>query len=257
MIPEERREKIIEKLGNNKLYTLDNLKEDLKVSRVTIQRDINLLEENGLVDKVHGGVRIKKISTSHFETRFETRLSQNYDKKLEIAKKAINYVNDESTIFIDSSTTCYIFAKELFNKQFNGLNVVTTSPTLLCEITSSSNISIISTGGLFRREFNMFYGHWVIDFLNKINIDSAFVSAAGVSMENGITSSDIELTNILKVIFKKSSEINLLADSSKFTKIGMLKINDVGNCKRIITNNDVSKEIIGEFKARETPELIY
>ena len=257
MIPEERREKIIEMLEDNKLQTLDKLKKDLGVSRVTIQRDINLLEKNGLVTKVHGGVRIKKTNSGYFETRFKKRLSQNYDKKIEIAKKAIGYVNDSSTIFVDSSTTCYIFAKELFNQQFNDLNLVTTSPTLFCEITPQSSIRIISTGGLFRREFNMFYGRWVLDFLNKINIDSAFISSAGVSVENGITSSDIELTNILKTVFKQSTEVNLLVDSSKFTKIGMLKIADLLDCKRIITDSDVSKEIINEFKARKAPEIIY
>ena len=83
MIPEERREKIIEKLRSNRLYTLDRLKEELEVSRVTIQRDVNLLVEKEIVDKVHGGVKIKKTKRNLFETRFEVRLNQNYDKKLE------------------------------------------------------------------------------------------------------------------------------------------------------------------------------
>jgi len=257
MIPEERREKIIQRLQSNKFYTLDKLKNDLGVSRVTIQRDVNLLEENGFVDKVHGGVRLKKPNVDFFETRFRARLNQNYEKKMDIARKAVGYVNDSSTIFIDSSTTCYIFAKELFKKKFIDLNLITNSPTLACELPEKSSIRVISTGGLLRKDFNMFYGDWVIDFLNKINIDAAFTSAAGVSVENGITSSDSELTNILRTVFERSSESNLLVDSSKFNKLGLLKISDIQYCNKIITDDGVSKEIVDEFISCNTTQLIY
>lgn len=257
MIPEERREKIIEKLKESNFCRLDDLKNDLEVSRVTVQRDVNQLEKDGLVDKVHGGVKLKKEKGGLFETRFSKRLNSNYYKKVDIAKKAVNFVNDSSTIFIDASTTCHIFAKELFQKPFLDLNLITNSPNLVCELPDTSNIRIISTGGLYRRDFNMYYGHWVVQILNKINIDIAFVSAAGVSFENGITSSDVELTVILKTIFKRSNEVYLLADSSKFSKSGLLKISEIGECKKIITNSDVSPKIIKDFKNRKKPELIY
>ena len=257
MIPEERREKIIEKLQNNEFYTLDELKKDFRVSRVTIQRDVNLLEENGLIDKVHGGVRLRKRDISNFETRFKVRLNQNYEKKVEVAKTAINYINDSTTIFVDSSTTCYVFAKELFKKQFSDLVLVTNSPVLLCELPDNSSIRIISTGGLLRKDFNMLSNYWVIDFLNKINIDIAFISSAGVSIDNGITSSDSELTNILRVVIKRSNEVNLLVDSSKFNKLGLLKISVIECCTKIITDSSISKEVIEEFKNRKMPQLIY
>lgn len=257
MIPEERREKIIDKIKNNNFYTLDKLKKDFGVSRVTIQRDVNMLEEEGLVDRVHGGVRLRKKDVNKFETRFKTRLCQNYEKKLDIAKKAVNYVNDSTTIFIDASTTCYIFAKELYKKQISDLNLVTNSPALLYEVPDDSKIRVISTGGLLRNDFNMLYGHWVTDFLENIHIDIAFISSAGVSIENGITSSNTELTNILRVVFERSSELNLLVDSSKFNKLGLFKISGIENCTKVITDNFIDKEIIEKFKNIKTPRLIY
>ena len=257
MIPEERRSEILDKLRESKVCTLNNLTSEFNVSRVTIQRDINLLKERGLVRKVHGGAKFKKEGSASFETRFTVRLNQNYAEKLEIANKAITYVKESSIIFIDSSTTCYMFAKELFKKNYNDLNIVTISPTILYEALKYPDLRIISTGGKLRQDFNMLYGKWVIDFLKKINIDSAFISAAGVSIKGGITSSDTELINILNVVFAKSEEVNLLMDSTKFSKAGMLNINPIDNCKRIITDKKIDKKVISDFKKKGNVELVY
>ena len=61
MIPEQRRAKILEKLNKKKIYTLDDLTSELGVSRITIQRDVNILEKNELLERIHGGIRLKKI----------------------------------------------------------------------------------------------------------------------------------------------------------------------------------------------------
>jgi len=95
MIPEERRTQIINKLKKQDICTISSLIREFGVSRVTIQRDLSLLEKSELVSKVHGGVKLKKEVNKNFETRFNIRLKQNYEKKLEIAKKAVNFVSDE------------------------------------------------------------------------------------------------------------------------------------------------------------------
>lgn len=257
MIPEERRTEILSKLKNQDIYTINDLTSELGVSRVTIQRDINLLDERGLVHKVHGGVKLKSESDTFIESRFSARLKQNYGEKLEIAKKAINFVNDYSTIFIDSSTTSYIFAKELFKVKFVDLNIITNSPAILCEALNYPDLKIISTGGQLKQNFNILYGKWVISFLEKVNIDSAFISTAGISTDMNITSSDTELANILTAIFSRSKEVNLLIGSSKFFKAGMLDINPVNQCKRIITDSYIDDETILHFKEDNKLELIY
>ena len=257
MIPEERRTEILSKLKNQDIYTINNLTSELGVSRVTIQRDINLLDERGLVHKVHGGVKLKSETDTFIESRFSARLKQNCGEKLEIAKKAINYVNDYSTIFIDSSTTSYIFTKELFKMKFVDLNIITNSPAILCEALNYPDLKIISTGGQLKQNFNMLYGKWVISFLEKVNIDSAFISAAGISTDMNITSSDTELANILTVIFSRSKEVNLLIGSTKFFKAGMLDINPVNQCRRIITDSRIDDETILHFKEDSKIELVY
>ena len=81
MIPEERRTKILNKIEEKEIYTIDNLTSELNVSRVTIQRDVNLLAKEGLLYKVHGGVRLNKKRGAFIETRFDARLKRNYNEK--------------------------------------------------------------------------------------------------------------------------------------------------------------------------------
>ena len=88
-------------------------------------------------------------------------------------------------------------------------------------------------------------------FFRKVNIDSSFISAAGISIDGEYTSSDIELANILSVVSSRSKEINLLVDSSKFSKIGMLNITTKNKHQRIITDKDVDKSIASRLKIKQ------
>ena len=205
MIPEVRREKIIKKLLENDIYTLDNLKEELKVSRITIQRDVNILVERGIADKVHGGVRLRK--RMRMESRFSIRINQNINKKLEIAKKALNCLQGTKVIFLDSSSTVYIFAKELFKDKYINNTLITTSPVIINEALELPEVKIISTGGELWTTFNMFAGSWVEEFLRKVNIDTAYISAAGVTEDGEITSNNKELAKTISIIFERSDEV--------------------------------------------------
>jgi DeoR/GlpR family transcriptional regulator of sugar metabolism len=258
MIPEERRERILDKLNKEEICSIKSLAKEFGVSRITIMRDLNILEKNGLVTKVHGGVKIKKNDNNPFgpETRFNYRLKQNYEKKLQIAKKAVAFVKDGTTIFIDSSTTAHMFSLELFKNKYIDLNIVTNSPTIIAEALKLPDIKIISTGGELNSSFSMFGGTWVTDFLDRINIDTAYISTAGISRELNIITSNMELANILKKVIEKSDEINLLVDSSKFFRKEMLNVSTIRNFTRIITDDAIDAEHLKLLKGAG-PDIVY
>jgi DeoR family L-fucose operon activator len=247
MIPEERRNQIIDKLVKKRVYSLDDLSNDLGVSRITIQRDIILLEARGLVTKIHGGVKIHEKQGNSFETLFDVRLDQNSGKKEEIARKTLSFVRDHSTIFIDSSTTCFFFARELLKKRYLDLVVVTNSPAIQNEALHHQDCRLISTGGELRHNFNMFAGKMVIEFLQMVNIDSAFISAAGVSPAWYLTTSNPELAGILQIVIRRTERVNLLVDSSKFFKAAMLNIANINECSRVISDSGVGEELKGDI----------
>ena len=257
MIPEERRAKILVKLRQQDIYTIDNLTRELKVSRITIQRDVGVLVERGMVEKVHGGVKLRKDFDKKIESRFSLRMQQNLEGKIEIADKALEFVRDASIIFLDSSTTVYIFAGELLKQKFLDLNIITTSPAILCDSLDHPEIKIVATGGELRTTFNMFAGNWVIDFLNSVNINSAFISAAGVTSEGKITSNNRDVANTISTLFARSEEVTLLVDSSKLYKQGILDVATLTECKRIITDKKVDKKVLSDLKKIKDLEIIY
>ncbi|MBA7693159.1 hypothetical protein ES703_101735 [subsurface metagenome] len=103
----------------------------------------------------------------------------------------------------------------------------------------------------------MLGGSWVIDFLEKVNIDKAFISAAGISYDKKITTSNRELANIIIKVFEKSSEVNLLVDSTKFSKAAMINMSTVEQCKRIITDSNINIQVASGFKNIGRCELVF
>lgn len=248
MIPEQRRSRIIEKLRKQGICSIDGLVKELGVSRITIQRDVNLLVKQGLAQKVHGGIQLKEKDKTPIESRFSLRLKQNYNMKIMIAKKAADLIKDGSIIFLDSSTTVFILAKKIFSKDYIDLTLITNSPAIIFEGMKQDKIRIIATGGELRSDFNMFSGSWVLDFLEKVNINSAFISAAGISPEGHITSNNRDLANIIREVFKRSVEVNLLADSDKFYRSGMLNVGHIKDCTRVITDRKIDNGFIKDRK---------
>lgn len=250
MIPEERRDKILTMIKEKEICAIKTLVAQFGVSRITIQRDLMHLEEKGYITKIHGGAKYRKQTQAGFETRFDIRYNLNYSNKLQVMQNALQFVNNHSTIFIGSSTTSHIFGCEIMNTDFDELNIITTSPSLISEAMKKPDVHVISTGGELRSYFSMFGGPFVIDFLDKVNIDSAFISAAGISTEFKFTTSNMELAHILQKVIERSHEVNFLLDSSKIYKQAMNTIADLKSCKRVITDAGISKEAAKAIRLR-------
>lgn len=244
MLAEERREIILNMLKEAELCQVNALVDRLGVSRITVVRDLAFLEKKGAVTRIHGGARLRKEERPRSEAKFRVRMNSNLEQKQAIGAEAAFLVRDDSTIFIDSSTTCYTFALELMNlkRHFSRLNIITTSPAVLSAAREKTNVTIIATGGELDTVFNMFSGLWVVDFLEKVNIDTAFISASGISRELNLTTSSIDIANILNKVLEKSATVNLLADSSKLTKREMINICPLSRCSLLITDNGIKPE---------------
>lgn len=244
MLAEERRETILQMLRETELCPVNALVDRLDVSRITVVRDLDYLERGGLVTRVHGGAKLRPEDQPGSEARFKVRMSLNLEKKQRIGAEAARMVRDDSTIFVDSSTTCYIFALELMKLQhkFSRLNIITNSPSILTAVTERTNLSVIATGGELNTVFNMFGGLWVIDFLDKLNFDSAFISASGVSRELNLTTGSIDIANTLKKVRERSLKVNLLADSSKLARQEMLTIFPLSKCDVLLTDDGITRE---------------
>ncbi len=246
MLQATRKENIISLLKSNKEFKIGGLCKHFEVSLATMHRDLNELEREGRVKKTHGGVLLNVIED--IETRNIIRLRTNVDLKKRIAKKALDFVKNEDCIFLDNSTTCYYFAKELAESKFQNLVIVTNSYLIPGIFINNKNIQVVLTGGAFLRDLNCFVGHAAIRAVSDFNGRLFFLSIAAISLKDGL--SDIyrpESDEIKRHMLKRSKENICLVDSTKFNKSAqsiVLKISDVDN---IITDHMCSESIKEDF----------
>lgn len=244
MIPVQRKEEMLKLIKENDICTVKELTKRFNVSNVTVHRILNELEEKGLVNKVHGGAKL--ASPSLPEIRFNIRMRTNLAQKKEIAGKAVDFIKEGDSIFLDASTTCFAFAKEISRGNYSDLTVVTNSPFIICELSRSPNIHVISTGGELQYQLNGLAGSLTLNFMASLHLDKAFVSAAGISLKKGLMTSQPFIVEVLQKAFKVANEVNLLIDSSKFSKVAILIIAPVTHVTRIISDSKLPKETIAE-----------
>ncbi len=242
MVPVKRKEEILDFVQEKKICSIAELARRFSVSRVTIHRVLNDLESEDLVTKVHGGVRASEPQ-GRIETRFKVRMQTNKAKKIEIAGKALQFVRNGDTIFIDSSTTCYQFARRLGELDSLHLTVISSSPLISYELSEARHINVISTGGELFQEVYTFAGDITLEAIGKLQFGTAFVSAAALSVEQGLMTSQSFLALIKRRVIEKASEVNLLIDSGKFDRIAPRVIAPIENVTRIITDSGLPEEL--------------
>ena len=246
MLQSTRKEKIISLLGKKKEYEIDQLCKYFEVSLATIHRDLNELEREGRVKKVHGGVLLNVVED--IETRNIIRLRTNVKLKKKIAVKALEFVENKDCLFLDNSTTCYYFAKELSESKFKNLVIVTNSYLIPGLFIKNENIQVVSTGGMLLKELNCFAGPCAIAAINEFNGSKFFFSTAAISIKGELSDIHQPISDEIKrEMFKRSKDHICLVDSSKFNHIGQSKVFSISEIDKIITDGSCSKEIREEF----------
>lgn len=246
MIPLERKEKIFRLIKNNNICTVEELSKKFNVSKVTIHRVLNELEKEGFVMKIHGGAKL--LNKLPLMERFDIRLRVNLKKKQEIAKKAVAFVKEGDSIFIDGSTSCFVFVKELSKHSYSNLTVVTNSPFVVCELSKFPNIHVISTGGELQYRLDALGGSMTINFISSLHLSKAFVCVSGISLERGLMTSQLVVLEVLQKVFEIVDEINVLMDSSKFSSQAMLTIIPATQVNCVISDSKLPKEIINQYE---------
>lgn len=246
MLQTTRREKIISLLQEKKGYEIDKLCKYFNVSLATVHRDLNELEREGRVKKVHGGVLLNVAEK--VESRNAVRLRTNIKLKKKIAVKALEFVENKDCLFLDNSTTCYYFAEALSNSKFQDIVIVTNSFLIPGLFLENKNIQVVSTGGLFEKEYNCFVGQRAIATINEFNSNKFFLSTGVISLK-GELSDDYRpnLNEVKREMFKRSKEHICLVDSTKFNRIGQSKVFSLSEIDKIITDSNCSRKTREKF----------
>jgi DeoR/GlpR family transcriptional regulator of sugar metabolism len=251
MFPLERQKKIIEILMLKKVQKLPELAEELNISMDTLRRDINLLDKQGKIKKIYGGIKL--VESEFAESPMDERMVGHLEEKKMIAQKCSEYINDGDCIYLDSGSTTYQIAKYIKHKK--NLTVITNSIPVVNELMNSA-VELIIIGGKVRLNEQSVIAYDYLFNFSELNILKAFICASGITLEKGISDYNLEEAQTRKKIIDLSKEVYVAADYTKFGKdvtIGIASLDKIGY---IITDRNIDRSFLQKFKTKRTSLII-
>lgn len=193
-----------------------DLSKNFSVSEDSIRKDLKVLEKEGLITRIYGGAKLKR---SLYKRTLNSRLTENFENKYIIAEKAFKLIEDNDTLFLDTSTINIILT-EMILKSDKVVTIVTNMLDVVNVFSEISNNSVlIGVGGIFKGKQKGFNGSETIKEIEKYNIDKAFVGTGGINVYNGNIStydSDDGLTK--SAIIKSSLYTYIISEKVKLEK---------------------------------------
>ena len=233
---EHRQQLILDRLEKHGSSSYDELAKLLQVSTMTVRRDVDELVRRGALIRIVGGVQKAHAPSYLYETAVHSRLAVNRDGKQAIARKALELVTSQQSIFIDGSTTCLELAK-LLAKECKGLTIVTNSALACFELGKNGDNTIIGIGGQFDANSLSYIGSQAEDWAKTLFVDLAFVGTKAFVAGEGTFESFMPTFRIKQIIAQQAVELVLLVDHSKFGQRALSKVLDVSQIHSIVTDD--------------------
>lgn len=249
----ERQHKINDYIQSKNEVSLSALKQLVPdVSEMTIRRDLEALEGEGRIIRIHGGARSLKAINMLVEDAFSKRSAANVDKKQVIGKKALDFIKDNSSIYIDAGSTTMTLAEMMPDKN---LLISTCGLNIAAELLKQKNSRVNLIGGEVNKNSISTYGPGARAAIDNINIDVAFIASTAFSEKNGFTCGNVYDCEIKREILKKATLRIMLMDSSKAGNMMPYTFAHPCDIDILITDDGISNELRSFFIENGTKVL--
>ncbi len=243
MNPIRRHEMIMEVMLNQKDVTVNELSEKLQVSGKTIREDLSKLEEQGLIMRVHGGAVLAQ-SDQFGILPVRTPLDKYSDEKTEIALRAITHIEEDDIIALDGGSTTLEIARRLDNMP---LTVVTNDVYIISELVPKDNIRLVVPGGY--RVRNMLAGPEAVAYVQKLNIQKAFLSATAVHIEHGLSIYTGDLIDFKQALVTTARKVFAACDHHKFGHTALRTFASLQEVDVLLTDSGLIPETVEQFRS--------
>ena len=244
---------MLERIQREGGLSVAELARSYAVSAITIHRDLEQLAAEGLVERVHGGARaVAPAPTDNagpaIATAWSQRVEQASAAKEAIAARGAQLVMPGSTVFLDASSSALALARRLMDDPPNELTLVTSSPAIAFEMRAEP-VHVVVAPGELDQHMRMLAGRWTVEFLGELNFAVAFVSAAGVSLDQGLTTARRPLADVVNAARTSAERSIGLIDATKFGRSSLLSIARAQALDAIVTDAELPAEVAEEYRA--------
>jgi DeoR/GlpR family transcriptional regulator of sugar metabolism len=254
VIAAQRRAMILAELERTGSVRVSDLVDILEVSDMTIRRDLDLMQSQNLLDKVHGGA-VVRAEPATSEPGFEVKSARRMLEKEAIAQHAATLVHPGSAIAVSAGTTTHTFARHLVD--IPELTVVTNS-VWVAEVFYRHGVPsrmVLLTGGQ-RTPSDALVGPLAIAALDSLHLDAAFMGVHGMDARAGFSSPNLLEAETNRAMIRSARRLIVLADSTKWGVVGLSSMAALGDATVVVSDGELSQGARESLSERTELELV-
>jgi len=234
-----RKHKILEILKTKDSAEVPELALELGISEITVRRDLNILANENLLLRTHGGA----VKIGLTKVAFSQKKEVNSEAKDEICKKAARLIQEGDVVFLDCGSTVFRICQYIKNKK---IKVVTNSLPIVNELLGSE-VNVNFAGGEIDAERQAAHGKIAIEHIERYKADLAFVGIDGISIANGLSANSEKEAEMTLAMANNAKATYFLSDSSKFEKDKYLRFAKIDFVKNIITDSKIETDVMNKY----------
>ena len=244
MRTEHRRRQIVRRLYLIGYVEARELAEELGVDPSTIRRDLDALARNGDVQRTHGGARLPADAV---DLPYELKQGERTHAKQAIARAATALVRDGDSVALDSGSTTYELATQLCERE--QLTIVTNDIRIAQLVRAHPGVRLLVAGGELLRSTYTLFGERTVEFLHDLAVDWAFLGADALDATAITNTNTIEIP-IKRTMLEVARTTVVVADSSKFGRRALVRVAEIAEVDRVISDADLPDELAAGFGPR-------
>jgi DeoR/GlpR family transcriptional regulator of sugar metabolism len=251
---DERRHAIVQQLVQSPVVTVSDLSHQYGVSEVAIRRDLESLEDRGLLRRIHGGAvavpSTDRVNGASDHRCFIPKHIANSEVKHRIGRAAAALVKGGERVIFDSGGTVLHVAHYVAIRlgSTDTLTAITSSLPVVSELAQHIGFNLIILGGVYLPKYQMVVGPQTIEQLHGLYADKLFLGADGLTFSYGLTASNVLEAEVDRVAVDAASEVIVVSDSSKIGVVGLTPIMPLARMKRLITDSGASPEFVAALR---------
>lgn len=236
----KRANQILEFLTEEHKIEVSLLAEKLGVSQVTVRKDLDELESQGIIVREHGYACLRSTDNLH------GRIAYHYEAKQKIARRAAQFISDGDTLMIESGSCCALLAEELTSSK-KDLTIITNSAFIADYIRGKSNFQIVLLGGIYQQDSQVLVGPMIRQCVENFFVKHFFIGTDGYSRRTGFTNQDQMRAQAVRDMACQAEHIVILTESEKFSRHGIVPLNLRDYPCTVITDSRISEEAAAEL----------
>ncbi|NOT03811.1 MAG: DeoR/GlpR transcriptional regulator [Anaerolineales bacterium] len=252
LIPAQRRERIQEFLAIHQIARTADLCNLLETSEATVRRDLEWLEQKGILERTHGGAILSQRVI--FEQEYQQRAQHYPEQKKLIGEFAASLIEEGDIVFINSGTTATQVLQHI--RRDSRITVFTNNVSAVMDI-GDPGFHYYLTGGEFQSRSNSLSGRFALDNLNLVYANKVILGVDGISLKHGCTvPSNAEAEVVRRMIDRTKGQVIIVADHSKWGAVSNFPVANIDEIDKFVTDEGFSLSAIEDLKEQSVVTLL-